>query len=1236
MNMRRLFLLHVLIPFLLLVALGGGILFRYSLYAEERDEGERLLVSSGAIAEKVRQKFRELEGTLGALRSSSAIRQYFMYRQVGLIDYAEDARSKVERELYDYAREIEMFDAIQLIGADGRSVVDIEAGKIVYHHHELSGMPWYTEASATSADETYISKPFSCQAHGKPTVRIVRVIQDSADHTVGLIHLRIHLTDLFHEATMGETSENHYLVDGGGRLVAGGQGVATGRDLSAQESTRKMLAGGIGHRVEPHPVTGEEMVKAYRPLGIADLYLIEMRPLGEIQTSISRFSTFSLLLLMLSALVIVVAISLATGRVTRPIRQLGQSIASLRRGRLERPIPQEVLALSNEVGALARSFNEMSRLLESRFTALRQSEQRFRDLVESTNDWIWEVNTAGVYTYASPRVETLLGYKPNEVVGNTPFDFMPPAEADRVTELLSGNTTEPRPIAGLVKTNLHRNGSRLVLETNCVPYFDDKGAFLGYRGVDRDITERARVEQALEQAAKEWTLAMNAFDDAIYLLDANRKLVRANQAFYDFIHSTSEQAVGRHIVELTHPRGKAVLCPICSAQEEMRDAIITLEADHPVNLADVPIEVRVKMIRDDEGKSTGILVDIHDLSHSRKLDEELRQAHEHLKLTQFGIDHVSDAIYLIDTHAHFQYVNEEACTRHGLARNELLKKNLSDVDPNYPLERWPEHFAKLKQRGTLIFETQHRHGDGSLFPVEVVANYIRYADDEYNFAFARDITERKQIESGLRQSRENLEEQVELRTAELKLAKEAAEEANRAKSAFLANMSHELRTPLNAILGFAQLMARDERIPTDELENLKTINRSGTHLLALINDVLEISKIEAGRPSVNIESIDLHELLDRLVEVMKMRAEQKGLELLLKQADNLPRYVKTDLTKLRQVLLNLLSNAVKYTEKNTITLQAIAEELDNQLWLKFEVIDTGIGIAPEELEHIFQAFYQVTPGSLVTSGGTGLGLAISLEYAHLLGGDLSAESTPGQGSVFRLRLPTELASPVEQEKARTHRVIGLAPDQPRYRILVAEDNRDNQRLIATLLRQTGFSVRTVENGQAAIEACATWHPHLIWMDMRMPVMDGYEASRRIKEISENKHIRIAALTASAFEEDREAILAAGCDAFVRKPLKEGELFKVMGNLLGVQYVYEKVRDKPAAPKGKLKLDELPEEWVTKLKEATLALDVEKLHEFVDQIQKISPQLANSLAAVVAEYRFDEILKALDEEAKPLD
>ncbi len=1238
MNIRRLFLLHVLIPFLLLAALGGGILFRYSLYAEERDEGERLLVHSGAIAQKVRQKFRELEGTLGALRSSSAIRQYFMYRQVGLIDYAEDARSKVERELYDYAREIEMFDAIQLIGTDGRSVVDIEAGKIVYHHHELSGMPWYTEASTTSTDEAYISKPFSCQAHGKPTVRIVRAIWDSADHMVGLIHLRIHLTDLFGEAIMGETLANNYLVDGGGRLVAGGQGVAIGRDLSAQETIRKVLAGGIGHRVEPHPVSGEEMVKAYRPLGIADLYLIEMRPLGEIQTSISRFSTFSLLLLMLSALVIVVAISLATARVTRPIQQLGQSIASLRRSRLERPIPQEVLALNNEVGALARSFSEMSRLLESRFAALRQSEQRFRDLVESTNDWIWEVNTAGVYTYASPRVETLLGYKPNEVVGNTPFDFMPPAEAeaDRVAELFSGNATEPRPIAGLVKTNLHRNGRRLVLETNCVPYFDEKGNFLGYRGVDRDITERARVEQALEHAAKEWTLAMNAFDDAIYLLDANRYLVRANQAFFDFIHSTSEQAVGRHIAELTHSRGEAALCPICHAQEEMRDAIITLEADHPVNPADVPIEVRVKIIRDDEGKSTGILVDIHDLSHSRKLDEELRQAHEHLKLTQFGIDHVSDAIYLIDTHADFQYVNEEACTRHGLARNELLKKSVSDVDPNFPLELWPEHFAKLKQQGTLSFETQHRHGDGSLFPVEVVANYIRYADDEYNFAFARDITERKQIESGLRESHEKLEEQVELRTAELKLAKEAAEDANRAKSAFLANMSHELRTPLNAILGFAQLMARDERIPTDERENLKTINRSGTHLLALINDVLEISKIEAGRPGVNIESIDLHELLDSLVEVMKMRAEQKGLELLLKQADNLPRYVKTDLTKLRQVLLNLLSNAVKYTETKTIMLQATAEEQDDRLWLKFEVIDTGIGIAPEELEHVFQAFYQVTPGSFVTSSGTGLGLAISLEYAHLLGGDLSAESTPGQGSVFRLRLPTELASPIERDEERTQRVVGLAPEQPRYRILVAEDNRDNQRLIATLLRQTGFNVRTVENGRAAIEACATWHPHLIWMDMRMPVMDGYEASRRIKEISENKHIRIAALTASAFEEDREAILAAGCDAFVRKPLKEGEFFKVMGNLLGVQYVYEKVRDKTVAPKGKLKLDELPEEWVAQLKEATLALDVEKLHEFIEQIQKKSPQLANSLAAVVAEYRFDEILKALHEEAKPLD
>jgi CheY-like chemotaxis protein/anti-sigma regulatory factor (Ser/Thr protein kinase) len=367
---------------------------------------------------------------------------------------------------------------------------------------------------------------------------------------------------------------------------------------------------------------------------------------------------------------------------------------------------------------------------------------------------------------------------------------------------------------------------------------------------------------------------------------------------------------------------------------------------------------------------------------------------------------------------------------------------------------------------------------------------------------------------------------------------------------------------------------------------------------------------------------------------MKVRVGQKGLELLLERADTLPHYVKTDLVKLRQVLLNLLSNAVKYTQAGSVMLSATAEAEADRLWLRFEVSDTGIGIEPEELERIFHAFYQAKPGALTESGGTGLGLTISLEYTRLLGGDLTAESTPGQGSLFRLRLPVELAQAVEQEEAGPQRVVGLASEQPGYRILVAEDSPDNQRLIATLLERAGFHVRTVDNGQAAIEAFQAWHPHLIWMDMRMPVMDGYEASRRIKALSGDGEVRIAALTASAFEEDREAVLAAGCDAFVRKPLKEGELFKVMGDLLGVRYLYKEVAPEPLATLSKLELDELPAELTSGLKAAALALDMEKLQELIERIQALSPQCANALRAAANDYRFDEILKALHEEVKP--
>ncbi|MCP4579124.1 MAG: response regulator, partial [Deltaproteobacteria bacterium] len=359
-------------------------------------------------------------------------------------------------------------------------------------------------------------------------------------------------------------------------------------------------------------------------------------------------------------------------------------------------------------------------------------------------------------------------------------------------------------------------------------------------------------------------------------------------------------------------------------------------------------------------------------------------------------------------------------------------------------------------------------------------------------------------------------------------ARRAAEKANRAKSEFLANMSHELRTPLNAILGFSELMRRDSGITREQLNNLETIGRSGEHLLSLINDVLEFSKIEAGRIVPNQETFDLHRLLLGLEEMFGLRARQKGLSLVFDQGADVPQYIRADQNKLRQILINLLGNAVKFTETGGITLSVKKKEPNEEMqtggcFLRFEVVDTGVGIPFEDQSKIFDAFFQ-TNVQRVSYQGTGLGLPISRKFVDLMGGALTVNSKEAKGSSFTFDIPVELADSADAESSQlTRRVIAITEDQPVFRLLVVEDDEASRDLLVKLLRTVGFEVQDAVNGQDAIEVWENWQPHLIWMDMRMPIMDGYEATSRIKNLPDGKDTIIIALTASAFEEDHHKV-----------------------------------------------------------------------------------------------------------------
>ena len=504
-----------------------------------------------------------------------------------------------------------------------------------------------------------------------------------------------------------------------------------------------------------------------------------------------------------------------------------------------------------------------------------------------------------------------------------------------------------------------------------------------------------------------------------------------------------------------------------------------------------------------------------------------------------------------------------------------------------------------------------------------------------NIQLAKSLKKQKQAELELKKHRDHLEELVAERTVQLAIAKDKAETANQAKSEFLANMSHELRTPLNAILGYSQLMQHDPDLQAQHQDDLSTINRSGEHLLALINDVLDISKIEAKRMALAPKTFDLHAMLSDLFAMFKVRTDEKHLAFDLEGTKALPRYVFSDANKFRQIMINLLGNAVIFTDKGGITLRVAAKnKTADALHLVVEVEDSGPGIAEDELEKVFQAFEQTETGRQ-RQGGTGLGLAISREYARLMERDITITSRVGEGCCFRFDCNARLGRAADlTEKVRQERVVALATGQEVPRILVAEDKKESRLLLVKLLEQVGFDVRHAENGKEAVALFKTWAPHFIWMDMRMPVMDGLEATRCIRNMAGGDSVRIAAITASVMEEERASILAAGCDEFVRKPYRMPVIFQVMAKHLEIEYRYE--NNEPVAPAETefkphaLQLATLPAELREGLSRAVLELDTDRTLALVDKICSLDAGGTGAILKKLAmNLEYDRLLTLLE-------
>jgi PAS domain S-box-containing protein len=570
--------------------------------------------------------------------------------------------------------------------------------------------------------------------------------------------------------------------------------------------------------------------------------------------------------------------------------------------------------------------------------------------------------------------------------------------------------------------------------------------------------------------------------------------------------------------------------------------------------------------------------------------------------------------------ASFVDINDSALKIMGFERHEVIGKTIVDLNIGPTLADRNATVQTVQAAGAIRDrESQMITRDGERKTILYSADVMQVGEDRYLISSFTDISDRKRAEEALQ------------------IAKAEAETANQAKSQFLSTMSHELRTPLNAILGFSQLLTRDPSLSPQQQESLEIINGSGEHLLTLINDVLDMAKIEAGRQELHVTCFNLHNLIQELEHLFQLKSASKGIQLKFTLSPTVPSHIKTDEAKLRQVLQNLLSNALKFTRSGFIWLQTNVAELHDTpspQKLLFTVKDTGCGIAIHELPSIFAPFVQTQSG-LNAQTGTGLGLPISQTFVELMGGEITVKSELGVGTEFNFSIQFEYPDTQESLDLDAHipmrTITGLAPHPIPYRILIVDDRWEGRRLLAALLSPLGFEVKEAANGKEAVQLYTEWHPHLIWMDMKMPVMDGYTATQLIKTEAQTQQPIIIALTASALDEEQNVILAAGCDDFVRKPFREDIIFQKLHHHLGVEYVYKTATadtdEKRSPPRQGLTLNDLsamPLDWIQSLHQAAGKVDNPTILNLVQQLPTHQNILAEKIIYIVQNFRCDKL------------
>jgi len=784
--------------------------------------------------------------------------------------------------------------------------------------------------------------------------------------------------------------------------------------------------------------------------------------------------------------------------------------------------------------------------------------------------------------------------------------------------------------------------------------------------------------ETLSKSEKRFRAIFNQTFQIAGFLTPQGIVLAANSAMQEFLGVTESELVGKPCWALpwwTDSTDLQRLVPD-AVRKAAEGQFLRFEATSACSLGDMRVlDFSLKPFKDDSGSVVNLVLEARDITELKNAENELRRHRDQLEVfvqertrdltstnkrlqreigerqqaeykvraerdkAQRYLDIAGAIIVLIDSHHKTALINKKGCEVLGYTEGELIGSDWFEaVVSEDDRDSYRSLLSMMMSKGAESVE----YAENTVLTKDgrplTIAWQISVLTDMGGKAIGTlssgvDITQRKRTEE------------------ELRRARDAAEVANRTKSAFLANISHEIRTPLNAILGFCQLMLRDFSIAAQHRQSIERINRSGEHLLALINEVLEMSKIESGCSAVNPADLDLYRLLEDIEMMFRVRTDAKGLQFEVSTSEGLARHIVADQGKIRQVLINLLGNAVKFTDNGGVLLRVSSQngclkksstecELPHtgtEMQLILEVEDTGVGISPQDRERIFQPFEQLGTGA-GEEGGTGLGLAICKEFAGIMGGAISVTSRNGQGSVFRVEIPVARGSDqsfvTSKPKAR---VVGLQPGQPRYRILVVDDIRTNREILSAMLVAVGFQVNTADNGKQAVDLFSEWRPHAVLMDMKMPVMDGLQATKEIRTLPGGRNTVIIAVSAGAWEEERKTVLAEGLDDFIRKPFRETDVYDALRLHLDLEYAYQQRdgqgngEDVVTAHGASLELDscaDLPPELIDQLSEAAQQLDLDRLNGLLCRVGEVNPAAAGAVSRLLKRYDFETLIRAL--------